>query len=343
MDSHCSAHVTRTAVRLVTLIAAACCSLALIAGATAEASSLAVPPQQLDYFNSGQAIEPQSHTFADGGRALYFDWSAPGVRPSVPRLLVFVVPGSGCTSMKYFFPGYFSGLNIPARFVALQKRGIRVDGWGDGDECPRDFLASDHPSRTLRDQVEFFEAMRASVPDARVIVIGISEGAEIAADMARSLPSVSALVLIGHGGVAPLTAYQLLLEKYKDKDKSGQSSMTIAAVTSPMIGDNELVHGRSARYWRETFALKTDETLLALPIPIWIAVGERDASMPIEAADLMQQRIARQAHKSIRIVRFPGADHALCAPDRCYMREFFVTLARQLRARILADKGASGL
>jgi pimeloyl-ACP methyl ester carboxylesterase len=284
------------------------------------AASPAIPPARLAYYDSDQALTPRWYDFRDGGRAMYFEWTAPN---AAPKFDIFVIPGSGCTSMRYFFPAYFAGLDLPAHFLALQKRGISPDGWGDGQDCPTAFHATDYPSRTFADQLEFFAARRT--PGRKTLIVGISEGAETAVQLAQTLPEVSGLVLIGHAGVAPLTLYRLLLKKQHLPptllDKLAQDS----------VADGDLLDGRSARYWRETLALRTDDTLLALPMPVWIALGGSDPFMPAEAADILRGKIQAAGKRNIAITLYPGADHSLCDSSLCSLRKFFVTLAGRLR------------
>ncbi len=301
--------------RLVVLVPA--CLVILLGGCAAPP---AIPPARLDYYNSDQALAPLWYDFRDGGRTMYFEWTA---ADATPRFDIFVIPGSGCTSMRYFFPAYFTGLDLPAHFFAVQKRGIPPDGWGDGRDCPAAFHATDYPSRTFADQLEFVAALHT--PDRKTLIVGISEGAETAVQLAQALPDVSGLVLIGHAGVAPLTLYRLLLEKQH------LPPTLLDKLATDSVADGDILDGRSARYWRETFALRTDDTLLDLAIPVWIALGGSDPFMPIEAADILNRKIRAVGKRDIDTTVYPGADHSLCDSSICYLRKFFVRLAGKVR------------
>ncbi|MEO8171211.1 MAG: hypothetical protein ABI575_10165, partial [Oxalobacteraceae bacterium] len=114
-------------------------------------------PPALD---AASTVPAQNFQFQDGGRAIFFtlDKSLSPESASRAETFVFVISGSDCTSMQYFLPHYFRGLegeSGPLRIFILQKRFIEERTWGRNLGCSRDFIKADHPSRWIADQTEF--------------------------------------------------------------------------------------------------------------------------------------------------------------------------------------------
>ncbi len=61
---------------------------------------------------------------------------------------------------------------------------------------------------------------------------------------------------------------------------------------------------------------------LALEIPVLIAIGERDKSVPSASALDVQKSATASGKKNIGVVVYPGADHLLRAGDFSYRAEF---------------------
>ncbi|HTN66034.1 MAG TPA: hypothetical protein VL051_07625 [Burkholderiaceae bacterium] len=84
---------------------------------------------------------------------------------------------------------------------------------GAGAGCGDDFIDADHAQRWLADQEEFIRvqlaaAARTGTWPRRVVLLGISEGADIVPTLTRRLPEVTHAVLLGNGGMAPLASFE---------------------------------------------------------------------------------------------------------------------------------------
>ena len=108
--------------------------------------------------------------------------------------------------------------------------------------------------------------------------------------LARSIPGVTHAVIIGNGGMDPIDAYRLLLAI----KASAQAARALAALESlPRHASDpdtvtEALGGRTRRYWMELAALHHTETLLALSIPLYVAVGAEDSALPVAAATYLR-------------------------------------------------------
>ncbi len=291
-----------------------------------------------------QAQQAHEFQFRDQGRAIYFrfDKSSSFHRQGSPvATFLFVIAGSECGSMQSYLPDYFRGLegeSGPLRIFILHKRHIEA-GQEPGRSCSAAFVRDDYPERWLQDQTEFILASLAQAaaegrpqhaPPARVVVMGISEGAEIAPLLALRIPAVTHLVLLGNGGMQPLDSYRLLATKTATKAANADISRQLAALelalARPAPADPDapaaLVNGRSWLYWSQLRELRHTDNLLALSLPIFMGMGEADASVPVESAYYLQRRFAAAGKHNLSLHVYPGADHGLRSASRLYLPDF---------------------
>jgi pimeloyl-ACP methyl ester carboxylesterase len=289
--------------------------------------------------------------FKDQGTAEYFILQKflSGFDPAMAEepILMFVVPGSGCASMQDFLPEYFRGLEGESgalKIFILQKRYISSTPkgrfWGaqrtDGGLCSSDFISNDHLSRWLVDQDEFIRHMlelqgASKTKGQRLAIMGISEGAEVAPLLARTIPGVTHLALLGNGGMQPMEAFRLLADKQRVSRSLVADQVQQASLLDELdrvekieahIPDYSMLNGRSVLYWRELSQLKHTENLLALTIPIFMAMGEADQAVPAESALWIKNKFSQGNKTNLHMVLFPLADHGLYSPNGFYLPDF---------------------
>jgi pimeloyl-ACP methyl ester carboxylesterase len=289
---------------------------------------------------SDQALPAQDFHFQDGGHAIYFSFekrlaqrfSEKTVRPIDTYL--FVIAGSDCTSMGYFLPYYFRGLegeSGPIRIFILHKRFIEARTWGRIAGCSEDFIKSDHPSRWIADQTEFIHAQLAlasqnnALPK-RIAVLGISEGGEIVPVLARHIPAITHAAILSNGGMDPLDAYRLQAKKHG----FAAAIDALAVLNQPAPADPDAIAnrigGRTWRYWFELQQLTQTEALLRLTIPILIAMGEADQAVPIESAWHIRDHFVMRGKSNLTLITYPEADHGLHSPNGSRLPDFFHSL-----------------
>ena len=262
-------------------------------------------------------VSAQQFHFDDGGPALYFvldkhtlQESSPDI-PPYPDTYLFVIPGSDCTSMHGMLPDYFNGLEGTSgaiRIFILHKRFITAGATG---HCSTAFTQADHPSRWLADQSEFIRTELAAakandqVPR-RIAIVGISEGAEIAPILARRISSITHLALLANGGMDPIDAYRLQMERHGFR----HALQDIARLcTNSDASDDIEAAERSCRYWKELRNIRHTDNLLALDIPVFVAMGEADTMVPIESAWFIRDKFAAHGKTNLQLLTFPNAGH----------------------------------
>lgn len=270
---------------------------------------------------SQPAVAAHRFQFDDGGAATYFvldkqgkdaQSTASGNASRFPDTYFFVIAGSDCMSMRQVLPDYFKGLDgvlASIRIFILQKRFIEQTAGRDA-ACSAAFTEADHPSRWIADQREFIHAELAAAKvngqtPQHVVIVGISEGAEIAPILARDIPATHA-VLIGNGGMDPLQAYRLQAEKYGFSHGLQDIEHVCFSTRSP---DNAVAAERPCRYWKELRDIRHTDNLLGLDLPLFIAMGEADSAVPIESAWFIRDQFAARGKTNLQLQTFPDSGH----------------------------------
>lgn len=261
-----------------------------------------------------QGPAPQSFVFPDGGTAIHYVLDrGPRSSGDARRFLVAVIGGSDCRSMAGWLPAYLDGLDGKAgetRVVFLQKRFVPHAASGAG-ACSEAFTRHDHASRWIEDHASVIRHLREQAPGRRLVLLGISEGAEVVPLLARRLGGVAGVALLASGAMDPLEAYRLQAARF---------GLPTAAITDAAAGRHrppdpdapvESLGGRSWRYWSEIGSLAPTENLLALGVPVIAAMGTGDDQVPPESLDRLRERFARVDPGRLLTLAFPRAGHDL--------------------------------
>jgi hypothetical protein len=157
-------------------------------------------------------------------------------------------------------------------------------------------------------------------------LVGISEGAELLPDLARSLPPVAGLVMVSSPGLDPVDAGQLQAQRLGHLG----AWAALRAAQASAWPDSVTVQGRSLRYWRSFWSWPLAQPLLEGPWPLLRIWGDADESVAPAAyarfADLAVNRVAPWCD-----IRLPAADHGLQAPHRDGVQWLWAQLERWAR------------
>ena len=281
---------------------------------------------------SPSALPAQHFRFRDGGEAIFFTTDIrENTSQGEPATYAFVLSGSDCTSMKYFLPQYLRGLDGisgPVRVIALHKRFIGERTWGRIGGCSEAFIDADHPRRWIADYTEMIEAELARHRPGRVVLVGISEGGDVAPLLARRLKTITHVALLANGGMDPLEAFQLQATKHVIPGARETLLALDAGAPRDATGnpeDQRRIGGRTWRYWSELQELEPTANLLALEIPVMVVMGGNDEALPVEAAHRLQDRFRQRGKANLTLVTYQGSDHALFDRDeqRSHLPDFW--------------------
>ncbi len=227
------------------------------------------------------------------------------------RYRVVVVPGSGCTGWMPVAARYFAGL-LHAELLVLHKPGVNISA-GLAAQCSAAFVQNDnlpawrdHAQAAL--QAHFSPTPTTSQPTSGlpVLLVGISEGAELLPYLADSVPVLAGAVMISAPGLDPREAGELQALRLGQ----GPAWQALAAVQASDASDNSVHQGRTLAYWRSFWHWPLTQPLLNAPWPLLRAWGEADALV----SDVAYERFGQQARARVAPwcdLRLPGADHGL--------------------------------
>ena len=156
-----------------------------------------------------------------------------------------------------------------------------------------------------------WQTLLQQAPRLPVILMGISEGAEILPALAaRGGDAVMGLVLLSASGLDPVQAFQLQLHKMGRTEVWSELQAQVHSARP----DVDVVHGRSLRYWRDFWGWSLSRPLWALGRPILQVWGAADELVPASAYLTFAAQREAQA-TALCSWRWPRASHALRTPE----------------------------
>ena len=227
------------------------------------------------------------------------------------RYRVVVLPGSGCTGWTPVAARYFVGL-LHAELLVLHKPGVDINA-GLAAECPPEFVAHDTLS-SWRDharaalQAHFTPSPTSRNPslDLPVLLVGISEGAELLPTLADSVPGLAGVVMLSAPGLDPRDAGELQARRLAQ----GAAWLALQAAQASGERDDHWVEGRTLAYWRDFWHWPLAQPLLTAPWPLLRVWGDADEAVPVTAYQRFGQ-LAQTRTAAFCDLRLPGADHGL--------------------------------
>lgn len=265
-------------------------------GASAQSLSLAAP-------SAGNRFTELANTGGSGAVLVR------GALRSPARWRVLLVPGSGCASLAPSADRLASGLR-QAQVVLLQKPHLSEQAVDAHSPCTPAFLHADNLIDWQRRALRLAAAGLASTdPELPLVLVGLSEGAELLPGLADAWPEAAALVMVGHAGLDPWQAGHLQAEHLG----LGAAWRALADATAQVRSDDAILEGRHWRYWQALQRWPLMAPLLSDPRPLLHAWGGLDRLMPPVAYQLFSQQAGLRAGGYCALT-FSQADHELRTP-----------------------------
>jgi dienelactone hydrolase len=258
-------------------------------------------------------------------------------RPGHKAPLVLFIQGSGCVPP-------FIGLGTPQRQstvfgwlpLAAQHRyavmavdkpyqpEIMPQGVpGTATACPQAFNAHfsyDSWLATLKTALRH-ALTQPDVDASRVLVIGMSEGAAMAAGLARAMPEVTHVALIG-GPPGTTQLYDFVLQANagagSDEDRLRrlrELDAAVDAIHADPRSTGKFFAGHPYLRWSSFFAQSHGEDLAQSKARIYMVDGMQDASVPLLSTEVAYARL-RGLGRDVTLRLIPDADHGLMAPGQ---------------------------
>ena len=220
-----------------------------------------------------------------------------------PQRAIFFVSGSGCASLRFFLRGYFSGLTGAYRVYSLQKAG--VGPFETGATCTPAFYDDDTSGELLRRNAKALRWVEARFPGNVAALVGVSEGAELAAALAADDPKVGKLVVMGGGGLTFREDLRILAER---RGQIAELNAGLASVAADPTSTSPRFLGLTNRYLASFLDVDPLPVYARVTQPILSVAGEKDESVPIESIQRLADALkARPGRNVVEVI--PGASH----------------------------------
>lgn len=283
--------------------------------------------QRTVHMYGNEAPPPLSFQYRDGGTSIYYSFTV-GDNPQ-PDTAVFFYGATGCPSWKSVMPGYVNGLTVSARVFVLNKRFVPDRSIGLLG-CGREFHLANNPDQWVADYSEFImtQLSASTTKFKNVVLVGVSEGAWPAAKVAGLLPEITHLAIIGSGGDSMRKSLATLKQKgaISFDVESGWKEIS----TDPRSIEKEW-YGNPYRWWSDVMDIDPLPDFLKLNIPIIVGIGEKDESVPVESALLLESKLKEAGKDNLILKVYPESDHRLNGNGISHRNAFFAELSRLLQ------------
>lgn len=163
-----------------------------------------------------------------------------------------------------------------------------------------------------------------AVDASRVVLVGHSEGAVVAAAAAALEPRVTHVAFLS--GCGPSQFFDLMVLRRRAMQKAGRPADEIERAVAQLEGDYRAIlaepesvdktfMGHAYRRWASYGRYAATDDLRRTGCKLFLAHGTEDTSVSIESFDAMTTDLLRSGRKNVTVRRYAGRDHSLRAPD----------------------------
>jgi pimeloyl-ACP methyl ester carboxylesterase len=161
---------------------------------------------------------------------------------------------------------------------------------------------------------------RPEVDARRVLVIGVSEGAQMAAALAREFAEIRDVALLSGSGPTQLFDFAAGIYSSKDSDDDKLKRLqelddAFSAIRADPASTSQFFMGHPYLRWSSFFAQSALERLAGSPARVYLAGGMQDASVPILSAEVLYAQLRAQG-KDVTFRRLPRAGHSMVEDDK---------------------------
>lgn len=247
--------------------------------------------------------------------------------------VILLLNGSGCDDFAARLPKYFKKYPAPIDLYFLDKPHIQKKA--DGSRCSTAYQKADQLDRRVSDTMDFMalEPTLRERTDRSIAILGFSEGGAVAPIVASKSPKIGWLATAGGGGgltqgegflvfagrgIAPYAkpfSKKIFLEQF-------------ALIQADPDNWKKEFFGHSYRYWSSHLFYDLIPAFAKLDIPIVVAMGEKDESVPIESGRALQKYFSAHPERDFQFIEYPNANHGLQTPQKKYATTFVGGLAR---------------
>jgi len=269
--------------------------------------------------------------------ALSYYLSTPGLPSSsmTRSPLVLLIQGSGCIApfnglgtdhrSSSIFPfvglarsGKYAVMAVDKPYQPAGRQDSQPNGAIDCGAAFNGYYAYDTWLAALRQALQH-ALTRPGVDPGRVLVVGMSEGGVLAAGLARAMPEIKAVALIGTSGTTQLYDFIAAIHagNGSDADKLHQLQAldaTLKQIMADPSSSTKMAWGHPYRRWSSFMAQSAADNLQQSRARVYIASGMQDKSVPILSTEVMVAQLRAQG-RDVTVRRVAGANHDLTGAD----------------------------
>jgi pimeloyl-ACP methyl ester carboxylesterase len=244
---------------------------------------------------------------------------------------IVLVSGSGCRDFASRVPSFFEHYPAPVDLYFLEKVGIEKGD--DGEHCSETYNREDVLERRVGDTLSFIDIQPRlhSLAPRSLAIVGFSEGGTVAPLAAARSAKIGWLAVVGSGGLPQSEEFLVFAGRgvapYATLFSRAQFLQTYAAIKADPDSLDKEFFGHPYRYWSSHLFYDPLLTYAKLDIPVVVAMGEKDDSVPIESGRKLHVFFESHPGNKFTFVEYPDAGHALQAPERNYLPKFIAGLA----------------
>ena len=233
--------------------------------------------------------------------------------------------GSAFTKMEKGINGGMTGwlasvTQDDAHVLVIEKPGVKLfdeHQGGNVEGASRTFLENYTLEYVTQSHVEAIRAILRlpQVRDERVLIFGISDGGQIAAEVSANLPEATHVAPLACGGPTQIFDYVIFASRPQPDDKPGDVERRVNDIyaTWDKIQDDPLSiekfwSGHPYRRWSSFCSSSTTDALLKTKAEIFMAHGTLDDSVPVESFDVLVATL-RTRGKKVIAKRLDGLSH----------------------------------
>ena len=208
--------------------------------------------------------------------------------------------------------------------VTTEKRGVP---FGDAGNRGSALEASDEYNRfaTLENRAADVRLLldtllaEEAVDSSQVILLGHSEGADVAAAVAAMDNRISHVAFLSGGGAAQFFDLFALTRRRLAREGASAEEIEeqIASLENQMReilqdpdSETRMFAGHAFKRWATFATVPSAENLAKSTASLFLAHGTDDESVPIESFDYLVVELLRNRRQDITVKRYPGCDHS---------------------------------
>ena len=235
--------------------------------------------------------------------------------------LVVILQGSECLRVSDKYPDYVQRILAGgAATLRVEKPGLH-SGVAPGD-CPDEYLRLNTPQRRVLDLVMVVSDLRRKESwDGRLVLVGGSEGAMIAAMTAPLLPETRGVVLMSGGGgltfgeeVVESAGQQMsdsgMEQDLVEQEKAAMRRFLAGLAENPTPYEEWGSDGKLARntylWWAHAVKLRLSNSLQRVRAPILILHGVSDSGTPFRSAQILMEELAFAGKSDVEFRAYDG-------------------------------------